>query len=174
MSQALKPPPEAVLLRRARLARGLSLDEAARLVADMSGSRFSASRWSQLETGYRIVAGGPIPQRATDGRLAQMAFAVGLAPEQLEDAGRLEAAQVLRELERQRGREAGQQEPEPAEANVSPSLTEIARYFRDDSIPLRDRQRRAEAFFRLLPYFMRGEEPPAEFLDEDSPGRETA
>lgn len=161
-------PSEGVLLRRARMARGLSLEEAARRLAKMSGAGFSASRWSQLESGYRIVGGEAIPQRALDGRLAQMAYVVGLAPEQLEDVDRAEAAQILRELLRQRD-ESGEDQQEPP--TVPPSIAELTAYFRDSRVPLEVRQQRAIDLFRVLPYFMRGEEPPEITDDAGDAGR---
>lgn len=177
MTDVPEPQPEGVLIRRARLARGLSLESAAARLTDMNDGRpFSGSRWSQLETGYRYVNGVPIVQRMTDARLAQMAYIVGLDPGQLEEVGRVEAAHILRELERQKRRAAEEAPPSAAPAAaVPPDLAEMARYFRDESVPLRERQRAAERFFRALPYFMRGEAPPREFLDEEgNPGRETA
>lgn len=163
------PPPEAVLIRRARLARGLSLDEAARLVADLSGTRFSASRWSQLETGYRIAHGTSVPQRAKDGRLAQMAYVVGLQPSQLEDVGKREAAEVLRELTRQEQRRGQASATTTEEAPRQRSgASEAAKYFRDTSIPIEQRARDAARFLEVLSYLLRGEEPPpARQLDEE-------
>lgn len=79
-------PPEALLIRRARMARALSPEEAAPL-AKVIGAR----RWRQIEQG----------QPAGDDVLAHMAAAVGASPEQLGETGRTEAAEVLREIERQ-------------------------------------------------------------------------
>lgn len=177
MSDVPAPQPEGVLIRRARMARGLSLEGAAARMAEMAdGQTFSASRWSQLETGYRFVNGQPIVQRAKDERLAQMAYIVGLDPVQLEEAGRVEAAAILRELERQKDRAKRQQE-KPAPPSVPPSLNAITAYFRDARVPLAERQRRAVELFQALPYYMRGEAPP-EISNEDgngkSFGRETA
>lgn len=102
MSNHPAPPPEAVLMRRARLAKGMSVEVAAQRVAELSGQRFSASRWSQLESGYRMSAGSPLPQSAQDGRLAQMAYVVGVSPSQLVEVHRGEAAEILKEMNRQR------------------------------------------------------------------------
>lgn len=165
------PPPEMVVIRRARLARGLSLDEAASGVAELSGTRFSASRWSQLETGYRVSASGTILQLAKDGRLAQMAYVVGVAPEQLERAGRQEAAEVLRELIRQkRSGEAG-----PATSSRgAPSPAEIADWFRNTDVPIAERRRVAERFLDVLPYLMRGQEPPPDAMPAAEQKRDPA
>lgn len=91
-----EPPPEAVLIRRARQARGLTRAEAAE-----RSSVVKASRWGQIENGYLMKAGVPVETRAGDMPLAHMARTVGLSPERLEDAGRTDAAEILREIQEQ-------------------------------------------------------------------------
>lgn len=86
------PPPEAVLIRRAREARGLSPAEAAARLSIRLGPR----RWRQLEDGYESRGGRKVA--AGDKQLAHMAHAVGLTPERLEEAGRPDAAAILREI----------------------------------------------------------------------------
>jgi helix-turn-helix protein len=89
------PPPEAVLIRLAR--------EAARIKAPAAAKSagVSVARWSQIETGYETRLGRYKPVRAPEGTLAHMAHAVGVGPERLEEAGRPDAAMVLREIQRQ-------------------------------------------------------------------------
>jgi hypothetical protein len=79
-------PAEALLVRRARMARRMSPEDAAPLAGVIK-----ARRWRQIEQG----------QRADDEVLAHMSAAVGLDPEQLEQVNRGEAAEVLREIRRQ-------------------------------------------------------------------------
>lgn len=91
-----EPPPEAVLIRRARQARGLTRAEAAE-----RSSVVKASRWGQIENGYLMKAGVPVSTRAGDMQLAHMARTVGLSPERLEESGRTDAAEILREIQEQ-------------------------------------------------------------------------
>ncbi|MDX2667432.1 helix-turn-helix transcriptional regulator [Streptomyces stelliscabiei] len=91
-----EPPPEAVLIRRARQARGLTRAEAAE-----RSSVVKASRWGQIENGYLMKAGVPVSTKAGDMQLAHMARTVGLSPERLEESGRTDAAEILREIQEQ-------------------------------------------------------------------------
>ena len=86
-------PPEAVLIRRARLASKLSPEDA----APQTGV-IKARRWRQIEDG----AAGGRPTRGEDDVIAHMAAVVGVTPDQLTEAGRSEAAEILREIERRR------------------------------------------------------------------------
>jgi transcriptional regulator with XRE-family HTH domain len=87
------PPPEAVLIRRARQARGLTRAEAAE-----RSSVVKASRWGQIENGYVMKAGVPVPTKAGDMQLAHMARTVGLSPERLVEVGCGDAADILHEI----------------------------------------------------------------------------
>lgn len=91
-----EPPPEAVLIRRARQARGLTRAEAAE-----RSSVVKASRWGQIENGYLMKGGVPVSTKAGDMQLAHMARTVGLSPERLEEARRADAAEILREIQEQ-------------------------------------------------------------------------
>jgi len=91
-----EPPPEAVLIRRARQARGLTRAEAAE-----RSSVVKASRWGQIENGYLMKGGVPVSTKAGDMQLAHMARTVGLSPERLEESGRTDAAEILREIQEQ-------------------------------------------------------------------------
>lgn len=124
------PPPEAVVIRRARLAKGMTVDAAAAKLSEMLGAKFSTSRWSQIETGYRSAGDRRIPQSAPDGRLAQMAMIVGASPDQLREAGRSEAAEILLEKLRQL-----------AELDKQPGESEDEHYVRIFRLWLADRKR---------------------------------
>jgi transcriptional regulator with XRE-family HTH domain len=82
------PPPEAVLIRRARGALSLSPEKAAPL-ADV----IRASQWRNIEAGKSY---------AKDDVLAHMAYVVRVTPEELEEVDRVEAAQILRRILRER------------------------------------------------------------------------
>ena len=96
------PPPAAALLRLARKAAGLSVSEAARQASASMPRGISTARWSQIENGYEIRAGGHIhPVEAEAGMLAHMAGIVGVSPERLETEGqRPDAAEIVREIAR--------------------------------------------------------------------------
>jgi transcriptional regulator with XRE-family HTH domain len=92
--EAQQPPPEADLIRIARLARGLSPERAAELTRIQLGG----SRWRQIERGYKTKG---TPVQAPAKTLAHMAHVVGAPPEQLAEVGRGDAAEILREILRQ-------------------------------------------------------------------------
>jgi transcriptional regulator with XRE-family HTH domain len=86
------PSPESLLIRRARSALGLSPEK----IVERMGvtARISSRYWRQIEDGQKI---------APDDTYAHMANAVGLTPERLEEVGRPEAAEILREIDRMAG-----------------------------------------------------------------------
>jgi len=89
------PPPEAVLIRRVRVAAGMGIPEAARRAG------ISVARWSQVENGRETRKGVVKAVRAKPGTIAHMAGAVGIDAERLEAEGEHpEAAAVLREMDR--------------------------------------------------------------------------
>src|SRR5580700_9701840 len=91
--QPVTPPPEAVLIRLVRQAAGITVDAAA------ARAGISKARWTQVETGREKRKDGYHPAVAPAGTLARMARAVpGVTPERLEEAGRPDAAEVLREI----------------------------------------------------------------------------
>jgi hypothetical protein len=97
------PPTEAAAIRLAREAAGLSAETAA---ARMKSRIIGGSRWRQIEAGYRKDSTKPvIAPRVT---LAHMALVVGLSPERLDELGRSDAAEVLREI---RAQETGKRNP---------------------------------------------------------------
>ncbi len=99
------PPPEAALIRLARQARGLSPEQA----ADRTPVKIKGYRWRQIESGYKGKAGASERTIAPARTLAHMAHTVGVAPERLEEAGRYDAAEILREIQRQAAEEAARQ-----------------------------------------------------------------
>lgn len=86
-------PPEGKLLRAALADLPFSQREAARRAT------LSESRWRQIVSGYESKKGIKIPVVGPHGTVARMAHAVGVRPEQLQDAGRDDAAASLRDLE---------------------------------------------------------------------------
>lgn len=86
-----EPPAEGELIRVARLAKGLSAEDAAALAQVKLG----AARWRQIERGYKTR---DEPVQAPPRTLAHMAYVVGVTPEQLDSVGRQKAAEILREI----------------------------------------------------------------------------
>lgn len=142
------PTPEGELIRTAREAHipRLSIREAARRVG------LSFEIWGATERGYQSLGRGKPVRKADSSHVtvAQMAFAVGVSPEELAETGRADAAATLREIIRR------QPPPRPR-----PTLDEITEYLHDQEVPIAERQRFAARFLEVLPYLMRGEEPPA-------------
>jgi hypothetical protein len=91
-----------VLIRLARKAAGLSIAAA----VDAAIADIGISRWSQIENGYEIKRGRAQPVRGRDDTVAHMAYAVGIAPHRLDQVGRSDAGDVLREILRQRAEAA--------------------------------------------------------------------
>ena len=102
------PPPEARLLKLARLRRNhTSIAEA----AAMAG--VSVSLWRQVETGYSTPAAGVrVPKVAPADTLAVMSRPLGITPAELAKAGREDAAVILAELT----------QPEPAAPAPGPAV----------------------------------------------------
>jgi transcriptional regulator with XRE-family HTH domain len=92
------PPPEAVILRLARKAAGITSPSAASAVG------ISKARLSQIETGSERRLGVYRPVSGKDSTIARLAAFLGVSPDRLDNAGRGDAAAVLREL---------QQHPQP-------------------------------------------------------------
>ncbi|HMG62049.1 MAG TPA: hypothetical protein VK599_03800 [Streptosporangiaceae bacterium] len=89
-------PPEARLVRTARLAAGMTAAQAA--VA--TNGAVSATYWRDVERGRGGRRGQQVPVRASARLLAVMARLTGVTPEQLDGAQREDAARVLREIQR--------------------------------------------------------------------------
>lgn len=158
------PTPEGDLIRRAREAYipRLSLRAAASRVG------ISVEYWGHVERGYRPGDRGRPARRVVPGAqtLAQMAYAVEVAPQELADVGRTDAADILREIHRrQRARQAA------APGEDAEIVRRMAHYFEDPEVSADDKRRLAERFLRVLPYYVAGQVPPRELLDDDHPGR---
>ncbi|WP_329597795.1 hypothetical protein OIE43_18980 [Streptomyces pseudovenezuelae] len=118
--QGIEPPPEADLIRVARMARGLSPEKA----ADLTPIRLGGARWRHIERGYEPKR-PPKAVRAPDRTLAHMARVVGVTPERLTDVGRAGAAEVLREILRQEAESDAAQQERPY-ANLADRLERTA------------------------------------------------
>jgi len=102
------PPAEATLIRLVREASGLSPEAAAAKIR----TRFSGSRWRQIEKGYRRDSDSPVVAPHTT--LAQMALVLGISPERLAETGRDDAVEILRELLRTDEADTPAPDPEAA------------------------------------------------------------
>jgi transcriptional regulator with XRE-family HTH domain len=93
MSERPPQPPEGHLIARALKRSRLS----GRKAADQAG--MSEGHWRAIMSGSRSVSKGVwVPVRGPAETLARMAKVVDVTPEQLEEAGRADAAEELREL----------------------------------------------------------------------------
>lgn len=95
------PPPYAALIRVAREAKGWSPETAA---ANMPFP-FSGSSWRQIEAGFRGRGENRKPVTTKPSTLAAMARTVGITADRLQEH-HADAAEVLREMERQEARQA--------------------------------------------------------------------
>src|SRR5690242_5612167 len=95
-------PAEALLIRRARQALGLSPE---RIVERLTRVKMSSRNWRLIEDG----------RTAPDDTIAHMAHAAEVDPDRLAEA-RPEAAEILREIQRQ---EATTETPQPAEGELT-------------------------------------------------------
>lgn len=87
-------PPEALLIDSAQ--KSVIPKLSMRKAAEMAG--ISEGRWRQIVKGYQGTGTGRLPVVAPDETVARMALVVGVTADQLEDAGRPDAARVLRHL----------------------------------------------------------------------------
>ena len=99
MSPDIPPaPPEAEVIRLARLAADMSAQDAAEASRAHDGRGVSAAYWRDVERGAGGRRGERVPVRASARALAAMARVVGVTPAQLAGAGRQDAARVLEEI----------------------------------------------------------------------------
>ncbi len=85
-------PPEGKVIAAAARSDG-------RTVLDLAAAaNMSDTRWRQIIKGYARVAGNIVAVRAPSGTLARMARVVGVTPQQLDEAGRTDAAEALRSM----------------------------------------------------------------------------
>jgi transcriptional regulator with XRE-family HTH domain len=162
------PSPEGELIRRAREAYipRLSLRSAAAKVG------ISVEYWGQVERGYQQAGRGRPVRRVVPGAqtLAQMAYAVEVAPNELEEVGRHDAAEVLEEIiRRQKARQAGS-----GDSDDGKIVRRMAEFFEDESVSPDEKRIVAERFFKILPYYVAGQVPPRDLLDDDDPSNGSA
>ncbi|MEU8278166.1 hypothetical protein ACFYOK_37635 [Microbispora bryophytorum] len=94
MSERPPPPPEGALITAALKAAGISVRAAAGRVGISDG------RWGQITRGYQNVGAGQYaPVRGPALTVAKMANVAGVTPQELEEAGRADAAEKLREIQ---------------------------------------------------------------------------
>lgn len=90
------PTPEGQLIKRVResLQPRVTVAEAAQRAG------ISAEMWGHIERGHRSAGrgAGRVPVKAKRPTLARMAFEIGVSAEDLEEAGREDAAEVLRQM----------------------------------------------------------------------------
>lgn len=130
------PPPEASLIRVARQARGLSPERAAVLTR----IRLGGSRWREIERGYKGRDTGKFV-RAPSLTLAHMAQVVGVSPERLDEAGRRDAADILREIQRQEAEQEAQPYADLSD-RLERAIWEIPGLAEEDKIMIIDALRR--------------------------------
>jgi transcriptional regulator with XRE-family HTH domain len=104
--------PEGRLLEAARLRKGWSAAQAA------EAAHISSKRWGQIENGYYTAGNTAVPVTAPAPRLALMAQAVDVTPDQLRRVGQDEAADMLEEMLTLDG------QPDPEEAALEEQLAE--------------------------------------------------
>jgi transcriptional regulator with XRE-family HTH domain len=98
MSTKIAPPAEAELIRQRREAASPAMSR--RQAAAKAG--ISPSQWSDVERGHKMGGGGVIvPVQATAETLARMARVVSASADDLAAAGREDAADQLRTLDRE-------------------------------------------------------------------------
>lgn len=99
MAQDIPAPPEADVIKLARLGARLSIDDVVAKVR-AAGGKLSATYLRDIERGHGGRRGQRVPARASEGLLAQIAHEVGVTPGRLASAGREDAARVLEEIRR--------------------------------------------------------------------------
>jgi transcriptional regulator with XRE-family HTH domain len=93
MDERPEQPPEGKLIAEALDNLGISIRQAAKR------AKISYGRWRQITSGYQNVSPGSwAAVRGPAATVARMARAAGVSPEQLEEAGRPDAAGKLREI----------------------------------------------------------------------------
>jgi transcriptional regulator with XRE-family HTH domain len=109
MSTRPEQRPEGRLIGEAQKAAGISQRQAA------ARAGISENRWRNIVSGYTTPSAGVyVPSKGPADTVARMAQVVGVTPEQLEEAGRDDAAEVLRRL------------PPLVEAEREPTVAELA------------------------------------------------
>jgi transcriptional regulator with XRE-family HTH domain len=128
-----EPPPWGKLIIDALQESGLS----ARKAATKAG--ISDGRWRQIALGYQNVSAGVYaPVRGPAETLARMARVVGVTPEQLEQAGRPDAATELRELSGGNGRPSNLETAELLRQKILELRTAMDEKFGPENKQVRD------------------------------------
>lgn len=104
--------PEGLLIKAALDASPLSQRQAAKR-ADIS-----ETWWRNIVSGYQSISGVPAALIGSSDTVARMAHVVGVTPEQLEAAGRPDAAAALRDIEARTRQAASAPRPADAQARV--------------------------------------------------------
>lgn len=143
MNERPAAPPWGLLIAQALKKSRMSAREAAKRAGMSDG------RWRQIVSGYQTVSAGVYaPVRGPAETLARMAQVVGVTPEQLEQAGRSDAAAELRELPSL---------PEPEQELTARELTERLRELTAEFEAERERTRReSERMQREIDRMRRG------------------
>lgn len=132
MSSDIQPaPPEADVIRLARLAADMTAESAAEASRAHDSKGVSASYWRDVERGRGGRRGKSVPVKASERALAVMARVVGVTPAQLTAAGREDGARVLEEIQR---RENSRTPVRPARTRVNRSMVrtpELAKYIHE-------------------------------------------
>lgn len=81
--------PEGALIEKALRMKGLSARQAA------TDAGMSDARWRQIVSGYQSISGQLVPVVGPDETIARMARVVDVTPDQLREAGRPDAADLL-------------------------------------------------------------------------------
>lgn len=134
MDERPPQPPEGRLIADAMKRSGLSGRKAAALAG------ISEGRFRQIVNGYQVVrAGVYVPVEGPPDTVARLAQTVGVTPEQLDEAGRADAAEELRALPAERDPAALPSLEQIAERQRELEARDLAREQRD-----RAREKRAQ------------------------------
>jgi len=151
------PTPEGKLIRRAMQRKGVNAPD----VAPLAG--ISTGRWRHIVNGAQPLGRGQYHRVvAPADTLAKMAMAVDLTPEQLQQAGRGDAAAVLRELLAVEAPRDRFTDPQTGEVYVDPDERDLWRLNR---LPADTRRR--------LIYYLRADRA-REQAEQQQTGRRTA
>ena len=98
-SASFPQPPEGAALEAARERAGLSIKQAARMVPGYGRQRpgLSDTRWSEIVNGTQMTSDKQQAHTHAN-RIASMAYAVDCTPDELREAGRPDAADVLEQM----------------------------------------------------------------------------
>jgi hypothetical protein len=103
----------------------------------------SDARWRQIVTGYQSIGGTQVSVVAPAETLARMARTVDVTPGQLEEAGRMDAAEALSALQEAEST-AGEESPpgDPQVEAIAALLATLPPEAQDQVLRLHEEQRR--------------------------------